>query len=106
EHHFNPPVDAQSSIAQMTMFIAVVCTVIMGISRNMTNMILGLMTLQLRFAFEYSTGKCDVRQEAVLDQIPSTIETILSKFNLDGKKTILAACPNCHFTYYPSYKPG
>lgn len=61
-------------------------------------------TINLRYAFMYLSGTCNPREEAIVNQVPATIETVLSKFNLEGKKTVLAACPDCHFTYYPSFQ--
>ncbi len=41
-----------------------------------------------------------------MDQIPTTVETILKKFDLDGKTTTYAVCPQCHCTYAPKFKAG
>lgn len=105
-HHFELPVNSHSPVAQLTMFIAVVCTVIMGLSRQMGNLVLNLVKLTLCWALQNSKGNLMERQSSMLDQIPTTVETVLSKFNLDGKTTIFATCPECHCTYVPSFHPG
>ena len=88
------------------MFIAVVCTVIMGLSRQMGDLVLNLVNLTLRWALRDSQGNLTERQSSILKQIPTTVETVLSKFKLDGKTTIFATCPDCHCTYAPSFCPG
>ena len=105
-HHFEIPVDHHSPVAQLTMFVAVVCTVIMGLSRQMDNLVLNLFSLTLRWAFKDSQGNLTERQSSILKQIPATVETVLSKFNLDGKTTVFATCPECHCTYAPSFQLG
>lgn len=88
------------------MFIAVVSTVIMGLSRQMGNLVLNLVKLTLFCALRDSKGNLTERQSSILNQIPATVETVLSKFNLDGKTTVFATCPECHCTYAPSFHPG
>ncbi|PPQ89924.1 hypothetical protein CVT25_009725 [Psilocybe cyanescens] len=105
-HHFDRAIDLYSPVAQMTMFIAVICTVMIGVSRDMGNLILRLFSLTLRWAFRDRDGNLDATRSSIMDQIPSTVETVLSKFNLDGKTTIYATCPECHCTYPPIFKPG
>jgi hypothetical protein len=48
----------------------------------------------------------NARQSSILDQLPSTVETILARFDLNGKTTTFAACPMCHCTYPPTFLPG
>jgi len=105
-HHFELPVNSQSPVAQLTMFIAVVCTVIMGLSRQMGNLVLNLVNLTLRWALQDPKGNLTACQSSILKQIPTTVESVLSKFNLEGKTTIFATCPECHCTYSPSFRPG
>ena len=105
-HHFELPVNSHNPVAQLTMFIAVVCTVIMGLSRQMGNLVLNLVKLTLSWALQDSERNLTERQASILNQIPTTVETVLSKFNLDGKTTVFATCPECHCTYPPSFRPG
>ncbi len=100
------PVDRHSPVAQLAMFIAIVCTVIMGLSRQMGNLILNLVSLTLRWAFKDPQENLTERQSSILKQIPTMVETVLSKFNLDGKTTVFAMCPKCHCTYMPFFQLG
>lgn len=100
------PVNSYNPVAQMVMFIAIVSTVIMGLSREMGTLILSLTSITLRWAFKGSQGDLTERQSTILKQIPTTMETVLSKFKLAGKTTTFAACPQCHCTYPPSFSPG
>jgi hypothetical protein len=88
------------------MFIAIVCTVIMGISRQAGNLIMGLLSLLLRTALSHQNGNIHPSHVNTLAQIPSTIATALLKFNLDGHVITYAVCPTCHCTYEPQSKLG
>ena len=99
-------VDHHSPVAQLAMFIAIVCTVIMGLSRQMGNLILNLVNLTLRWAFKDPQENLTEHQSSILKRISTTVETVLSKFNLDGKTTVFATCPECHCTYTPFFQLG
>jgi hypothetical protein len=88
------------------MFIVVVCNVMMGVSRRLGDFLLDLLTIILRCAFAVNSANLNLRQQSILKQIPRTMDTVLSKFNLDSKTTTYAACPNCHFTYPPKFAHG
>ncbi|KJA22209.1 hypothetical protein HYPSUDRAFT_139473, partial [Hypholoma sublateritium FD-334 SS-4] len=73
----------------------------------MGNLVLGLLSLLLHKSFSNPPdGKHDFRQSQILAQIPTTVETILKKFNLEGKTTTYAVCPQCHHTYAPKFNAG
>lgn len=88
------------------MFIVVVCNVMMGVSRRAGDLLLGLLTITLRCAFLDKSTNLSLRQQSILNQIPRTIDTVLSKFNLDSKTTTYAVCPTCHCTYPPKFVLG
>ena len=100
------PVDIYAPVAQLTMFIVVLCNVIMGISRRLGDLLLNLFTMTLRFAFSVNSNNLSLRQWSILNQMPRTMDTVLSQFNLDSRTTTYAACPNCHFTYPPKFAQG
>ncbi|HEV7738573.1 MAG TPA: hypothetical protein VGO47_14530 [Chlamydiales bacterium] len=95
-------------VAQVTLFLAVACTLLMGISRRAGDFVLQMASLLLRLAFSrYTASKESPTLEAnILVQIPETLKLALSRFNLDGHVTLYAVCPACHCTFKPSYKPG
>jgi len=100
------PVDLYAPVTQLTMFIVVVCNVMMGVSRRLGDLILSLLTITLQYAFLDKSGNLSLRQQSILDQIPRTMNTVLSRFNLDSKTTTYAVCPNCHCTYPPKFAYG
>ncbi|KAH9478862.1 hypothetical protein JR316_0009324 [Psilocybe cubensis] len=102
-HHFEPLVDNQDPPAQIATFIGVVSAVMIGAGRRMAEFILKTMPIMLRSAFEISSIEIDMQQQHILDQIPSTLNTALSKFNLSSKTVTYAVCPACHCTYPPAF---
>ncbi|KAF8576079.1 hypothetical protein K439DRAFT_1240842, partial [Ramaria rubella] len=100
-HLLASPIACLDEVAQITMFLAVVCTVIMGVSRCAGDFILGITSVLLSLAWRNKHGTLDPPQANVLVQVPKTVATALSRFNLDSQVTIYAVCPTCHFTYKP-----
>ncbi|KAF8580040.1 hypothetical protein K439DRAFT_1266630, partial [Ramaria rubella] len=49
-HLLASPIDCSDEVAQITMFLAVVCTVIMGVSRRAGDFILGITSVLLSLA--------------------------------------------------------
>jgi hypothetical protein len=60
----------------------VICSTIMGVSRRMGDFILNVVRL-LAWAFKDSDAHPNARP--ILNQLPSTVETVLARFNLIGK---------------------
>lgn len=107
DHHFTSTIGQFDVLAQVTMFLAVVCTVLMGISRRDGDFLLGLLQIVLTLAFQPLDGRMMRPQhQDILTQIPDSIRTALSKFDLDAKTTTYAACPACHCTYEPQFRNG
>jgi len=48
-------------------------------------------------------GEYSAHQEFILNQLPTSLFTALSKFNIDGDATLYAVCPSCNYTYQPLY---
>ena len=90
------------TLAQLAMFIAVFCDVIMGVSRRMGNMIINLLSILVGWAFRDGRRNLSSEQSSTLDQILLTIAYVFSKFNLDGQTTTYAVCPKCHYTNIPT----
>jgi hypothetical protein len=106
DYIYQSTVDRLDEIAQVSMFLGVVCTVIMGISRRAGDLVMGLVYLILQMAWTKGDGSVDLLHKNTLAQVPTTITAALSKFNLDGRVTIYAVCPACHCTYKPQYQLG
>lgn len=88
------------------MLLAVVSTVITGVSRMAGDFFMRIVTLALYSIAQNPDGTVDPHRQNVLSQLPSTVSSALAKFQLDGQTTVFAVCPSCHYTYEPSYAPG
>ncbi|KAG2738848.1 hypothetical protein P692DRAFT_20758511, partial [Suillus brevipes Sb2] len=104
--HYQSPVNRYDEIAQVALFIGVMCKVVMGVSRRGCDFIMGLISVLLFLTFRRSDGSLSSSHENVLRQIPTTFETALTKFHLTGKTVAYAICPSCHCTYGPRYAEG
>ena len=78
----------------------------MGVSRRDGDMIIGLVNIILFLVFRQPDGVMRSRHEDVISQMPQSINAAISKFDLDSRTTIYAACPSCHFLYEPTFKIG
>lgn len=105
-HHYDFPVDECTSAAQVSIFLAVICAVIGGVSRWMGDLILALVGKIIELVAMKPDGNMDPLQARTLKQLPKTLHGALSRFSLDGRTTIYAACPACHYTYKPHAKLG
>ena len=92
-------------IAQVSTLLGIVCSVIIGVSQWGGDFIMGTLSLLLYISFQCSNGTLSLSHENMLKQIPLTIESALSRFNLTSKTVPYAVC-NCHCTYRPIYTPG
>ncbi|KAJ7073089.1 hypothetical protein C8F01DRAFT_1301002 [Mycena amicta] len=104
EHHFENSIGDYDTVAQVTILLAVICHVIVGISTNPCNFILELVTMIIRLTMSIgSTGdRPNPKQEDVLKQLLTSLESALSKFKIDPKTVIYATCPSCHNTHKPT----
>lgn len=100
-----PPVEHMDVVAQVATLIGVVCSVIMGVAERGGNFIMNALSLLLYLVFQRNDGTLSISHENVLRQIPSTMQSALSKFSLTSKVVPYAVC-NCHCTYRPTYVPG
>jgi hypothetical protein len=105
DHHYEVPADRCNSIAQVCIFLGVVCSVIMGVSRRGGDLIMSLIAIIVHLVYQNNPGN-ETRHADTLAQIPSSITAALSMLNLDGQSTIYAVCPNCHCTYKPHFDHG
>lgn len=92
-------------ISQLAIFIGVVCTVIMGVSRRDGDFIMSLLNMLVYLALSLS-GKPTVLAGAVLKEIPLSIYGALNKIDLESRTIVYAVCPTCHCTYEPINTAG
>jgi hypothetical protein len=99
DHHYNRPVDQFTRLTQLFMLLIVIVRVIIGLSRRDSEFILSFIFL----AFDFVIKKDNPRTIGqTREQMPSTVDTIMSKFQLDGKCVEYAVCPECNCTYAPN----
>ncbi|EPQ49864.1 hypothetical protein GLOTRDRAFT_97339, partial [Gloeophyllum trabeum ATCC 11539] len=106
DDHHERPIDQYSAVAQVSMFLVTVCTVIVGVNRSAGAFMLATISTILTLAFTLHGRQLKQDQERVLADIPSTVDTVLSKFKLDGRVTTYATCSECHAIYAPHYEEG
>lgn len=90
--------------------LGVVCNIVVGLSSEPCDFILSIVTMLVKMAMatRHSTGDTPdytPNQSAIQDQLPTSLFTALSHFDLDGHTTIYAACPSCNFTHEAKYDP-
>ena len=78
------------------MLMVMVLKVFTYISRNESNMLLGMIKALLEMAFAHSPGPI-----AQLHNYPADIRTVEACLNLDSKYTLYAACPQCGCLHEP-----
>ena len=94
------------TIAQVAIFLGIFCSVVMDVSRNDGDFIMGLINTILILAFSGPGGEVTPKHEDIIAQMPQNIRQALSKFDLDSHTTTYAVCPACHCTYKPQYNKG
>lgn len=105
-HHYELPIDECTSAAQVSIFLGVVCSVIMGVSRRAGDLVMGLICMIIHLVAAKHDGSMDPLQTRTLKQVPRSIHEALSRFNLEGHSTVYAICPACHCTYKPLFDAG
>ena len=107
---YETPEEKLDTIAQMMMMLGIVCNVIMGLSTNPCNFIIGVVTVIVKMAMATWLSKgpdgrevYDTNQRNILDQLPTSMYTALNRFNLNGRTTMYAMCPTCNCCWKPFY---
>ena len=94
------------TIAQVAIFLGIFCSIVMDVSHNDGDFIMGLIDIILFLAFSGPGGEVTPKHEDIIAQMPQNIQQALSKFDLDSCTTTYAVCPTCHCTYKPWYNKG
>jgi hypothetical protein len=101
-HHFDYIINQYSVLEQLCFLFAVICYIILGVSRKDGGFILGMLNIILNFVL----SQLDTAAQLHRNPLPKTLDTVLKKFALDGKITVYAVCPACHANYLPSLDPN
>ena len=75
--------------------------VVLGMSRRISNFLLGIATLIINLAFKSVGLEVEVLRNHTSVQIPKSMKTTLSYFNLQPRTTIYTVCMTCNCTYKP-----
>lgn len=77
----------------------------MGISRRDSDFLIGILTILLSLVCDRVDPTAAAFLQCILKDLPSTGETITSKFNMDTKTIMRAVCVQCHANYNPTDAP-
>lgn len=93
-------------ITQITAFLNVVCTVIMGVSCRDGDFSMSLVKVILFLTFQQPDGISQSHHEDIISELPQSVNVALAKFNLNSWTTIYTLCPAFRSTYTPTLKTG
>ena len=79
--------------------------VVMGVSRRDGDFLIGMLTILLSVVCNHIDPAAAAFLQCILKDLPSTSETITSKFCMDGKVIVRAVCVECHANYDPEDAP-
>jgi hypothetical protein len=104
DHLFHHELSTRSPVVQVALFAAISGHVFANTGLRQCELNLNLCRLMLKTGFEMAGGDSRT-QDAIIDDIPRTMATVLRQFNLNPPSTILAICPNarCQATYRPTH---
>ncbi|KIK20353.1 hypothetical protein PISMIDRAFT_105907, partial [Pisolithus microcarpus 441] len=105
ETQYRPPIERMDVIAQVTLLLGIVCSIIFGIGTTGANFVMSSLSLVLYLAFQKPDGTLSVTHENIMREIPSTISGALSRFQLNAKMIRYAVC-TCHYIHAPVSSPG
>jgi hypothetical protein len=98
-------------IAQIIVLLGTICHVVAGLRTEICEFIISTANLLVKLAMATSLGPerevegYGADQEFILKSLPTSLYTALSKFDIDSKTTLHAACPSCNYTHDPCYDP-
>jgi hypothetical protein len=101
------PIAHLNAISQIVVLLGTICHVVAGLRAEICEFIINsaIILVKLAMTTGLQEAKYDAHQEFTLKQLPSSLYTALSKFNIDGEATLYAVCPSCNYTHQPSYNP-
>jgi hypothetical protein len=82
----------------------VVCHVILGFSRRGCYWLFSMTQYIIQTVYFNAVNRTTLSPyfQAILSGFPRDVRTATTKFHIEPKTTIYAACPNCHTTYEPT----
>ena len=104
-HLFLSHISGFDHITQVSIFLGIVCTVIMGVSHWDGDFVLKLLNMIWYLTFT-TGGPMHPHGKEVLKQMPQEICNLLSKFDLESHTVIYAVCPTYDCTFKPQFPDG
>ncbi|KAJ7608270.1 hypothetical protein DFH06DRAFT_1149005 [Mycena polygramma] len=94
--HLHQPIfgDAFAAI-QVIMFMVVVCSTVLSLSRRGCSWLLDMSCAALSEAFDMASGRSR-HMDKITNTFPRDVPTVVKHFRLDTKSQVYAACPECH----------
>ena len=101
------PVAHLDVIAQIIAILGVICHVVFGLSTEVSEFIINSSLILVKLAFTSNPTNTQASeyhgiQRVVLSQVPTSLYTALSHFDIDSKMEVYAACPSCNYTHKPT----
>ena len=95
------------------MLLGTICHVVAGLRTEICEFIIATASLQVKLAMKTSIASgpdgriegYNANQEFILKNLPTSLYTALSKFDVGSKTTLHAACPSCNYMHNPCYDP-
>ncbi|KAK0215390.1 hypothetical protein IW262DRAFT_1464994 [Armillaria fumosa] len=108
---FVHPLEKVHGLAQLMTLFGVICHVIGDFAEGFCNLaiqtmlmlVLGAMATNLTDKDSDGDSVLNANQDAILNQMPSSLYTALKVMNIDGHTIMYAACPDCNSCYEPTY---
>ena len=94
----------------MITILGVICNVVIGLSTEVSEFVINSALILVKLAFSASmigtqSSEYNGIQRNVLSQIPTSLYSALSSFDIESVMVVYAVCPSCNYTHKPSQDP-
>lgn len=100
DRHFSSRILHYTPLAQLFVALVLMVYFLMGVARRGGDLIAGWIHVLLALLGGMCPGEASIFQR-VHQELPTTLDGILSSFNMDGDLIVHAVCPACHANYPP-----
>ena len=106
EHHNKPILPNVDPILQVSYFLVVGCHVVLNVSQRGCNFMLSMLSYIVQLALMRNNAMLSQPDQKLLSDFCSDVRTPTEHFQLKGKYTSYAVCPNpdCHAVYKPEFE--
>jgi len=105
DHHFRPLLRGVDPLIQLSIFMAVVCNIILDVPARGCHFILSMLQYIVQVCLMRHSTDLAQGDKKLLSDFPVDIRSAARQFRLEGKSTIIAVCPDpkCHRTHKPTF---